>query len=137
MKSICIQIENILIVFIFPIIFIVVNNQFISNKAMTPCSDVRSRCHNVVTMSQCYYVFNIYSRERGLLAEGAQFMMMAVDYNIQQVLTSQLTGEVRTKLNYSIVYRHKSILRPSELRLLSKTSISLNCKTKRKAYFGC
>ena len=26
-----------------------------------------------------------YDRERGLLAEGAQFMMMSIDYNIQEV----------------------------------------------------
>ena len=26
-----------------------------------------------------------YVRERGLLAEGAQFMMMSIDYNIQEV----------------------------------------------------
>ena len=107
------------------------------NDTLSQChNDTMSQCHNV-TMTHCHNISIVYSRERGLLAEGAQFMMMSVDYNIQQVLTSQLTGEVRTKLNYSIVYRHKSLLHPSELRLLSKTSISLNCKTKRKAYFGC
>jgi len=35
-------------------------------------------------------------RERGLLAEGAQFMMMSIDYNIQEVLKYQLSGEMRS-----------------------------------------
>ena len=80
----------------------IVKSQFIS---LTPCSDVRLHSHDV-TISQYYNVTIslVICRERGLLAEGAQFMMMAVDYNIQQVLTSQLTGEVQTNLlNYSKV----------------------------------
>ena len=34
-----------------------------------------------ISISKCTF----YGRERGLLAEGAQFMMMSIDYNIQEV----------------------------------------------------
>ena len=77
------------------------------------CCQISLKSAGTIILNYCnnfWLIFYAFLRERGVLAEGAKFMMMSLDYDIPKLLHSEL-NEIRSFHFYRLINpKHQDLM---------------------------